>query len=44
MNSPTEEHLGVVNRILWYLKMTPAKGLFSGKTTRSDVEVFIDAN
>lgn len=44
MNETTEEHMEAINRILRYLKMTPGKGLYFGKTTRRDIEVFADAD
>lgn len=44
MNYPTEEHMGAVNRILRYLKMTPGKGLLFKKDDSQKVEVFTDAD
>ncbi|RVW77068.1 Retrovirus-related Pol polyprotein from transposon RE1 [Vitis vinifera] len=44
MHSPTEEHMEAVYRILRYLKMTPGKGLFFGKTENRDTEVYSDAD
>lgn len=44
MNSPTEEHMEVVYKILRYLKMTPGLGLFFKKTARKEIEIFTDAN
>ena len=34
MQAPTEELLSAVHIILWYLKMTPRKGLFFDKSTK----------
>ncbi|RDX74493.1 hypothetical protein CR513_45757, partial [Mucuna pruriens] len=42
MHSPSEEHLEVIYKILWYLKGTPRKGLF-GKTEKRGIEVYTDA-
>lgn len=44
MNNPNEEHLGTVNRILRYLKMTLHMDLYFGKDTKRDVEVLTDAD
>ncbi|XP_024024071.1 uncharacterized protein LOC112092343 [Morus notabilis] len=44
MHSPYEEHLVAVYRILRYLKMTPGKGLFFGKTNQRQIEAFTDAD
>lgn len=44
MNSPTEEHMDVVYRIIRYLKMTPGQGLFFQKTTNREIEIFTDAD
>ena len=44
MQSPHEEHLEVVHRILRYLKSTPGRGLFFKKTGQQAIEVFTDAD
>ena len=44
MQSPHEEHLEVVQRILRYLKSTPGRGLFFKKTGQQAIEVFTDAD
>ncbi|PON56891.1 hypothetical protein TorRG33x02_295100, partial [Trema orientale] len=44
MNSPNEEHLEAVYRILRYLKMTPDKGLFFKKGSEKRIEVYSDAD
>ena len=44
MNNPNEEHLEAVYRILRYLKMTPGKGLFFGKSNKKSVEIYSDAD
>ncbi|CAL9030194.1 unnamed protein product [Prunus brigantina] len=38
MHSPSEDHMGVVMRILRYLKVTPTKGLMFSKYGHMDVE------
>ncbi|RZC11556.1 Retrovirus-related Pol polyprotein from transposon RE1 [Glycine soja] len=43
MQSPHEEHLEAVHRILRYLKSTPGRGLFFKKTGQQAIEVFTDA-
>jgi len=44
MQSPHEEHLEAVHRILSYLKSTPGRGLFFKKTGQQAIEVFTDAD
>ena len=44
MHSPCEKHLEAVYRILRYLKGSPGKGLFFGKSEKRDIEVYTDAN
>ena len=44
MQAPTKEHLSAVHKILRYLKMTPGKGLFFGKSTKRRIEVYSDAD
>lgn len=44
MNQPTKNHREAVLRILQYLKQSPGKGLFFGKTTKRQVEIFTDAD
>ncbi|RVW82418.1 Retrovirus-related Pol polyprotein from transposon TNT 1-94 [Vitis vinifera] len=44
MNNPTEKHMTVVIRILRYLKMTSGKGLFFQRTTKKEIEIFLDAD
>lgn len=44
MQTPIEEHLSTIHRILRYLKLTPGKGLFFGKSTRKGIEVYSNAN
>lgn len=43
-NNPIEDHLGAVDRILRYLKMTPGRGLLFRKCENRDVEVFTDVS
>ena len=40
MNSPNEEHLEAVYKILRYLKMTPKKGLFSKREQARKLKFF----
>ncbi|KAA0047879.1 putative mitochondrial protein [Cucumis melo var. makuwa] len=44
LQTPYEEHMEVVDRILRYLKMTPGKGLMFRKTDRKTIEAYIDSN
>ena len=44
MNNPTEKHMTAVTRILRYLKMTPGKGFFFQRTTKKEIEIFLDAD
>ncbi|KAL6269113.1 hypothetical protein ACE6H2_026024 [Prunus campanulata] len=44
MHSPSEDHMGVVTRILRYLKVTPGKGLMFSKYVHTDVEGYTDAD
>ena len=44
MQAPTKEHLSTVHKILQYLKMTPGKGLFFGKSTKRRIEAYSDAD
>ena len=44
MNNPAEEHMEVVYRILRYLKLTPGQGLFFGKNSDRNLEIFTDAD
>ena len=44
MQSPHEEHLEVVHRILRYLKSTPGRGLFFKKIGQEAIEAFTDAD
>ncbi|KAL5758013.1 hypothetical protein ACOSP7_020624 [Xanthoceras sorbifolium] len=44
MNSPNEEHMGAVLRILRYLKMTPGQGICFKKSEDRDVRIFTDAD
>ena len=44
MNNPNEEHLEVVYRILWYLKITPGKGLYFRKGINKGIEVYFDVD
>ncbi|KAL8131529.1 hypothetical protein AgCh_007455 [Apium graveolens] len=44
MNSPTQEHMNAVYRILQYLKKDPGKGLFFRKSESQTIEVFTDAD
>ncbi|CAL2255207.1 unnamed protein product [Prunus armeniaca] len=44
MHSPIEDHMGVVMRILRYLKVTPGKGLMFSKYGHRDVERYTDAD
>ncbi|XP_021911572.1 uncharacterized protein LOC110825430 [Carica papaya] len=40
----TEKHMSVVYRILRYLKITPAQGLFFQKTMVKDIEIYTDTD
>ena len=44
MNNLTRKHIEAVFRILQYLKRSPGKGLFFGRSAERSVEVFIDAD
>ena len=44
MQTPNEEHMKAVNRILRYLKSTPGKGLMFRKTDRKTVEAYTDSD
>ncbi|KAA0041484.1 protein GUCD1 isoform X1 [Cucumis melo var. makuwa] len=44
IQAPYKEHIGVVNRILRYLKMTHDKGLMFEKTDMTTIEAYIDLN
>ena len=44
MNSPNEDHMNAVYRILRYLKMIAGKGLYFKKDTCRDIKVFSDAD
>ncbi|XP_021824380.1 uncharacterized protein LOC110765551, partial [Prunus avium] len=44
MHSPSEDHMGVVTRILRYLKGTPGKGLMFSKYGHTDMEGYTDAD
>ena len=44
MNSPNEDHMNAVYRILRYLKMKACKGLYFKKDTCGDIKVFSDAD
>lgn len=44
MNDLREEHMEAVYRILWYLKLTPGKGLFFKKGSSREVEIYSDAD
>ena len=41
MHSPCEEHFEYVFRILRYLKVTPAKGLFLVKTNKEQLKFIL---
>ena len=43
MQTPYEEHMEAVNRILRYLKMTPSKGLMFRKMDRKTIETYTDS-
>ncbi|CAL8118426.1 unnamed protein product [Prunus armeniaca] len=44
MHSPSEDHMGVVMRILRYFKVTPGKGLMFCKYGHTNVEGYTDAD
>ena len=44
MQTPYEEHMEAVNKILRYLKTTPGKGLMLRKTDRKTIKVYADSN
>ncbi|XP_021801770.1 uncharacterized protein LOC110745920, partial [Prunus avium] len=44
MHSPSEDHMGVVMCVLWYLKVTPGKGLMFSKYGHTDVEGYTDTD
>lgn len=44
INSPREDHLEVVLRIIRYLKMTPGKGLYFENNNDKSVKVFTDVD
>ena len=44
MNNPNEEHMEAVYRILRYLKLTPGKGLYFGKSTDKSIKIYSDAD
>lgn len=44
MHNPNEEHMGAVQRILRYLKMTPGQGIWFRKNECRDVSIYTDAD
>ena len=44
MHNPSKDHMGVVIRILWYLKSSPGKGLMFSKNAHLNIEWYTDAD
>lgn len=44
MNTPTEEHMNAISRVLIYLKGIPGKGLLFGKSPIRKIKVYSDAD
>ena len=44
MQTPNEEHMKVVNRILRYLKSTPGIGMMFRKIDRKTIEAYTDSD